>query len=67
MRRYLNGQTQQQQPPSYSTSFEQYPRRDISAFGLPQCPIHRLQGCSCLSVQCKVEVFKFRYFYVYYV
>ncbi|KAF2904099.1 hypothetical protein ILUMI_02074, partial [Ignelater luminosus] len=54
---YLNGQTP---PPPYTAPYEPFTRREIStlqspsAYGL-QCPVHRLQGCSCMTVQCKVE------------
>ncbi|KAK4881086.1 hypothetical protein RN001_004405 [Aquatica leii] len=54
---YLNGQTTQPPPPPYTNPYEQFTRREIShnPYGLIQCPIHRLQPCSCLPVQCKVE------------
>lgn len=55
---YMNGQGP---PPPYN--YDGYNSgRDMSTslhasspFGLPQCPIHRLQNCGCAPVQCKVE------------
>lgn len=55
---YLNGQTTQPPPPPYTNPYETFSRREINhnPYGaLIQCPIHRLQACSCIPVQCKVE------------
>ncbi|CAG9818216.1 unnamed protein product [Phaedon cochleariae] len=53
---YMNGQTSQQPPPPYTAPYEQFPGcRDMntlhaaSPYGLTQCPIHRIQTCSCLA------------------
>lgn len=55
---YMNGQTAQPPPPPpYSASYDQFPGcRDLggaihatSPYGLTQCPIHRIQTCSCLQ------------------
>ncbi|XP_056642803.1 forkhead box protein O-like isoform X2 [Diorhabda sublineata] len=55
--RYMNGQTAQPPPPPYSAPYDQFPGcRDLggtihatSPYGLTQCPIHRIQSCSCLQ------------------
>lgn len=61
--RYLNGQSSQQPPPPYPAPYDSYStRRDLSTlhatspYGLTQCPLHRLQPCGCMPVQCKIEV-----------
>ncbi|XP_028134388.1 forkhead box protein O-like isoform X2 [Diabrotica virgifera virgifera] len=55
--RYMNGQPAQPPPPPYTAPYEQFPGcRDLggaihatSPYGLTQCPIHRIQSCSCMQ------------------
>ncbi|XP_018574885.1 forkhead box protein O isoform X2 [Anoplophora glabripennis] len=53
---YINGQNNQQPPPPYTAPYETFHGcRDINAlhatspYGLTQCPIHRMQSCSCMQ------------------
>ncbi|XP_072385745.1 forkhead box protein O-like isoform X1 [Diabrotica undecimpunctata] len=54
---YMNGQPAQPPPPPYTAPYEQFPGcRDLggaihatSPYGLTQCPIHRIQSCSCMQ------------------
>ncbi|KAG5884093.1 hypothetical protein JTB14_001299 [Gonioctena quinquepunctata] len=53
---YMNGQTPQPPPPPYTAPYEQFTGcRDMNAlhaaspYGLTQCPVHRIQSCSCMQ------------------
>lgn len=46
-------------PPPYHPTFENFSSRighAASPYGISQCPVHRLQGCSCALSQCAREV-----------
>ena len=55
-------------PPPYQPSFDSFGSRlgshAASPYGISQCPVHRLQGCSCALNQCAREVSKI-YIYIY--
>ncbi|KAL0280880.1 UNVERIFIED_CONTAM: hypothetical protein PYX00_002043 [Menopon gallinae] len=45
-------------PPPYHPTFENFSSRighAASPYGISQCPVHRLQGCSCALSQCARE------------
>lgn len=53
-------------PPPYQPSFDSYGSRlgshAASPYGISQCPVHRLQGCSCALNQCAREVSRIKFF-----